>query len=123
MRNQFRTKLDVTENVALAYNYQGTYWTKEKDWQFVSYDFEAEQLEDVQKLEKQSNEIRHFFKEMVPPFLKKSKNVRLDKEGASVFTNFSSEWCPAAITVLAQSGNRTWESSRSKEPWNKHGKH
>ncbi len=44
MRNQFRTKLDVTENVALAYNYQGTYWTKEKDWQFVSYDFEAEQL-------------------------------------------------------------------------------
>ncbi|MBT9717847.1 PD-(D/E)XK nuclease family protein [Enterococcus durans] len=88
MRNQFRTKLDVTENVALAYNYQGTYWTKEKDWQFVSYDFEAEQSEDVQKLEKQSNEIRHFFKEMVPPFFEKIKECKTGQEGASVFYQF-----------------------------------
>ncbi|MEO2701147.1 ATP-dependent helicase, partial [Enterococcus faecium] len=32
-RDEFRKKLDITENVALAYNYQGTYWTREKDWQ------------------------------------------------------------------------------------------
>ncbi|BDP73496.1 hypothetical protein EfmAA96_12810 [Enterococcus faecium] len=34
-RDEFRKKLDITENVALAYNYQGTYWTREKNWQFV----------------------------------------------------------------------------------------
>ncbi len=70
-RDEFRKKLDITENVALAYNYQGTYWTREKDWQFVAYDFEAEQIEDVQYLEEQSNTIRRLFQKAVPVFLKK----------------------------------------------------
>ncbi|EMF0078586.1 PD-(D/E)XK nuclease family protein [Enterococcus hirae] len=87
-RNQFRAKLDVTENVALAYNYQGSYWTREKDWQFVSYDFEAEQLEDVQELEKRSNDIRHFFKEKVPTFFDKIKKCKNGQEGATVFYRF-----------------------------------
>ncbi|EOH89909.1 PD-(D/E)XK nuclease family protein [Enterococcus villorum] len=87
-RNQFRTKLDMTENVALAYNYQGTYWTREKDWQFVSYDFEAEQLEDVQQLENYSNEIRHFFKEKVPTFFEEIKRCKTGQEGATVFYRF-----------------------------------
>lgn len=87
-RNQFREKLDVTENVALAYNYQGTYWTRETDWHFVSYDFEAKQLEDVQSLEKRSNEIRRFFKERVPIFFEKIKNCQIGKEGATVFYQF-----------------------------------
>ncbi len=88
LRNEFRTKLDMTENVALAYNYQGNYWTKEKDWQFVSYDYEAEQLEDVQRLENQSNEMRRFFKEMVPPFFEKIKKCKTGQEGATLFYQF-----------------------------------
>lgn len=87
-RNQFREKLDVTENVALAYNYQGNYWIREKDWQFVAYDFEAEQLEDVQLLEKRSNEIRHFFKERVPVFFEEIKQCETGQEGATVFYQF-----------------------------------
>ncbi|MBF8807952.1 MAG: PD-(D/E)XK nuclease family protein [Enterococcus lacertideformus] len=88
LRNRFRAELDVTENIALAHNYQGNYWTREKDWQFVSYDFEAEQLEDVQELERRSNELRHFFKEKVPPFFEKIKQCQTGQEGATVFYRF-----------------------------------
>ncbi|WP_165006813.1 MULTISPECIES: PD-(D/E)XK nuclease family protein [unclassified Enterococcus] len=87
-RNQFRTDLDITENVALAYNYQGTYWTREKDWQFISYDFEAEQIEDVQVLEEQSNKIRRIFQKSVPAFFKKIKKCRTGQEAATVFYQF-----------------------------------
>ncbi len=87
-RDEFRKKLDITENVALAYNYQGTYWTREKDWQFVAYDFEAEQIEDVQYLEEQSNTIRRLFQKAVPVFLKKIKKSKTGQEAANVFINF-----------------------------------
>ncbi|HFU5939210.1 PD-(D/E)XK nuclease family protein [Enterococcus faecium] len=87
-RDEFRKKLDITENVALAYNYQGTYWTREKDWQFVAYDFEAEQIEDVQYLEEQSNTIRRLFQKAVPVFLKKIKKSKTGQEAANVFYQF-----------------------------------
>ncbi|MGM9903920.1 MAG: PD-(D/E)XK nuclease family protein [Enterococcus sp.] len=87
-RNQFRKDLDVTENVALAYNYQGNYWLREKDWQFVSFDFEAEQLEDVKALEMQSNNVRRLFRETVPTFFKKIKDCQTGQEAATVFYQF-----------------------------------
>ena len=92
--------MDITENVALAYNYQGTYWTREKDWQFVAYDFEAEQIEDVQYLEEQSNTIRRLFQKSVPAFLKIKKS-KTGQAAANVFINFDSKWCTATIIVLA----------------------
>lgn len=87
-RNQFRTNLDITENVALAYNYQGNYWLREKDWQFVAYDFEAEQLEDVKQLEEQSNTVRRLFRDMVPVFLKNIKKSRTGQEAVTLFYRF-----------------------------------
>ncbi|MFS1126521.1 ATP-dependent helicase, partial [Enterococcus faecalis] len=87
-RDEFRKKLDITENVALAYNYQGTYWTREKDWQFVAYDFEAEQIEDVQYLEEQSNTIRRLFQKSVPAFFKKIKKSKTGQAAANVFYQF-----------------------------------
>ena len=67
-RNQFRTNLDITENVALAYNYQGIIGFTKRLAIAVAYDFEAEQLEDVKQLEEQSNTIRRLFRDMVPVF-------------------------------------------------------
>lgn len=88
IRDDFRKKLDLTENVALAYNYQGNYWTRAKDWTFVSYNFETEELEDVQELQEQSNEIRRLFQSNIPGFFKKIKNCENGQEAASVFYQF-----------------------------------
>lgn len=42
-RNEWRRKIDVAENVVLAYGYEGYHWETNKDWHFIRYDFEAEQ--------------------------------------------------------------------------------
>ena len=55
----YRQKVDLTENVMLAYGYEGFYWTREENWQYVTY-FDEEQTEmtEDQRVEQWSNEIR-----------------------------------------------------------------
>lgn len=89
-RNHFRNQVDLTENVVLAYGYEGSDWTKEDDWTFVTFDYEAAEktVETHQRTEAQSNEIRRLVRDHLPNFFKKMKKAQTGHRAASIFYEF-----------------------------------
>lgn len=89
-RQEQREKVDLTENVMLAYGYEGYYWTQEKDWQYVFYDFE-EQTTDVErnlKIQEVSNEIRNLLRKNVLPLFDQLKKVADGREAMTCLYQF-----------------------------------
>ena len=87
-RNAWRRKVDITENVVLAYGYEGYYWSQEKDWEFIRYDFEAEEQEDVATMEEESNAIRQSLQRSLPSYFQAMISAKTGLEAATVFYHF-----------------------------------
>ncbi|MGL4694447.1 PD-(D/E)XK nuclease family protein [Enterococcus larvae] len=87
-RDDWRRKIDITENIILAYGYEGSYWTKEKDWSFIQYNFEEEKQEETASLEKESNEIRHAIRDILPELFSALKAAENGEQAAAVFYQF-----------------------------------
>lgn len=87
-QKKLREKIDQTENVALAYNFRGSYWTRKADWVFVDYDFEAGVYKEDQKIQAHSNEVRQLINQHLPNFFKKIKQASNGREAATVFYQF-----------------------------------
>ncbi|EOH98456.1 helicase-exonuclease AddAB, AddB subunit [Enterococcus haemoperoxidus ATCC BAA-382] len=87
-RNEWRRKIDVAENVVLAYGYEGYHWEKNKDWHFIRYDFEAEQQDDTELIEKDSNTVRKMIQQNVPAFFKTIQKAQTGVEAADFFYRF-----------------------------------
>ena len=87
-QQQYREKIDQTENVCLAYNFRGSAWTKAADWEFVDYDFEADVFNDAKELESATNEVRRSVQQILPEFFKKIKEAHSGLEAATVFYHF-----------------------------------
>lgn len=88
LQQEYREKIDQTENVCLAYNFRGSAWTKEADWEFVDYDFEADVFNDAKELEATTNEVRRSVQQVIPVFFKKIKNSKNGLEAATFFYHF-----------------------------------
>lgn len=84
-RNQFRHQVDLTENVALAHQFQGNTWLKEADWQLIDYDFDENQMKDTQKLTEQTNQVRQAFRRDIGGFFKQLKKAQTMREGLTLF--------------------------------------
>lgn len=87
---RLREAIDYTENVVLAYGYSGSDWIKEKDWQYVFYQYEGDELK-IDKdtlIQETSNEVRHLVKDYVGVFFKKLDNVTLGKEASYLLYDF-----------------------------------
>lgn len=67
----------------------------------MAYDFEAEQIEDVQYLEEQSNTIRRLFQKAVPVFLKNKEKQNRTRGRKCFLSIFDPKWRTATIIVLA----------------------
>lgn len=87
-RNEWRRKIDVTENVVLAYGYEGYHWEKNKDWHFIRYDFEAGQQDDTALIEKDANVVRKMIQQTMPPFFKEIQQAQTGIEAADYFYRF-----------------------------------
>lgn len=87
-RNDWRRKIDITENIVLAYGYEGSHWTKEKDWKFIHYDFEEEKQDETTVLEQESNEVRHAVRDILPSLFASLKEAENGKEAAALFYQF-----------------------------------
>ena len=85
-----RQKIDYTENVVLAYGYSGTDWLKERDWQYIHYQYDQEEgkLDNDQLIQKTSNHVRHLVRNHVPVFFEKLKQVETSKEASLLFYQF-----------------------------------
>ncbi|MGG5369123.1 PD-(D/E)XK nuclease family protein [Enterococcus sp. AZ196] len=87
-QQQYREKIDQTENVCLAYNFRGNAWTKTADWEFVDYDFEADVFNDAKDLETTTNDVRRSVQKVLPEFFKKMKQADNGLEAATLFFHF-----------------------------------
>ncbi|MGO3727471.1 MAG: PD-(D/E)XK nuclease family protein [Enterococcus viikkiensis] len=87
-QQDYRRQIDQTENLCLAYNFRGSVWTKESDWHFVDYDFEAEAFKDAKALEETSNQVRRSVQQVLPAFFKKIKDAENGLAAATLFYQF-----------------------------------
>lgn len=87
---QFRQDLDLTENLILKFGLEGSQWLRKDDWvyyRFGSSDF-GTQTDVQEKITKQVNVIRHYIKEILPPFFKQLDKAENGKEAAQILMNF-----------------------------------
>lgn len=78
----WRNKVDIAENVALAYGYQGKDWTKDEEWLYARLDLEGEYAQNEAELNIQStaNEVRETFRTEIVPFIEELSTKNTNRE-------------------------------------------
>ncbi|MHA8110513.1 PD-(D/E)XK nuclease family protein [Lactobacillaceae bacterium Melli_B4] len=87
---EFRDDLALTENVVLKNGYEGSKWLQDEDWQYVwlnESDFGIKSQPD-QEVDQRINRIRHFVKDVLPPFFKRIQRAKDVTTGAKVLYQF-----------------------------------
>ncbi|MGX7031025.1 PD-(D/E)XK nuclease family protein [Vagococcus zengguangii] len=88
-RLAYREAVDVTENVMLAYGYEGGHWTREEDWHYINYISEEGQPETRdQQIERQSNQVRRELRDCLVPFFEQLNQASLGKDAALCLYQF-----------------------------------
>lgn len=84
--NAFREHIDVTENVVLAYGYEGYQWTMKEPWHYTRFYYEDTnfQSDTDQRIEQIANEIRFILKDTLLPFFKQLDQAETGKEAAKI---------------------------------------
>ncbi len=87
---EWREKVDVTENVALAYGMSGKAWYQEEDWIYARFmlDEDFKQSEADLQIQTIANEVRNAFKNKVVPFLNKLDDLQTNEELATLLYQF-----------------------------------
>lgn len=91
--NYWRQQIDIAENVALAYGYRGSDWTKDEDWVYARFELEDElkQNEHEQHIQNQANFVRQTFKDSIVPFINQLTDDKTNKEIATLLYQFMSD--------------------------------
>lgn len=89
----WREQVDIAENVALAYGYQGNDWVKDEEWIYAQFELEedynlSDRDEEIQMI---ANRVRQSFKENIVPFIHQLEEGKTNKEIAILLYNFMSE--------------------------------
>lgn len=85
----FRRKIDLTENVMLAYGYEGSAFSRTDDWKYVNYNFEDEKEDDRDTtIQAETNEVRRFVRDQIQPFKESLLNARTGAEAAQIVYQF-----------------------------------
>src|SRR5699024_1058082 len=69
----WRQKIDITENVILAYGYQGSAWTRSEDWVYARIDDEDSLNQSTSQLHEETvaNEVRKILSDLFVPLIQK----------------------------------------------------
>lgn len=86
----FREKVDVTENVVLAYGYEGRHWTNKKDWSYTTFaiDEMSEPTDEDKRIEGIANEVKNVVFRTLNPFFKKIKKAKTNTQAAQELYEF-----------------------------------
>ncbi|MDN6162221.1 MAG: hypothetical protein L0I79_05535, partial [Atopostipes sp.] len=87
---EWREKIDIAENVALAFGYQGADWIRDEDWHYTRFDIDeqSEISEEEKRIENQANEVREIFRERIIPFIQSLDQIKTNKELAHSLYQF-----------------------------------
>lgn len=88
--NQFQEMVDKTENVMLAYGYEGKYWFRDEDWSYARFDLdELDQQNDYDKsIEKIANQVKNEVREKLIPFFEALDQVNTNQEAVEILYQF-----------------------------------
>jgi ATP-dependent helicase/nuclease subunit B len=88
--NTWREKVDIAENVALAYGYQGNAWVDNEEWQYARFELEGEFVQSDHELNIQeiANDVRQTFRKEIVPFIDQLDQVETNQELATLLYNF-----------------------------------
>lgn len=88
----WRNKLDIAENVALAYGLQGSDWTQEVDWVYARFELEEEfeQNDYEQEIQEEANFVRKVFLKYIVPFLNQLDDMNTNREAVTLLYEFMS---------------------------------
>ena len=89
----WRSKVDIAENVALAYGYQGSEWVNDADWHYARFDTDGEfsQNEKELQIQETANEVRRTFRENIVPFINRMDKANTNSEIARSLYEFMIE--------------------------------
>lgn len=86
----WREKVDIAENVALAYGYEGRDWVKDEEWVYTRFEIEDtfKQNEEELLIQKIANEVRTIFKQKIVAFLDGIDKSQTNLEVVTALYNF-----------------------------------
>lgn len=86
----WREKVDIAENVALAYGYRGNAWVDDEEWLYARFELEGEFVQNERELQIQelANEVRETFRQQIVPFINKLDEVQTNREMATLLYHF-----------------------------------
>lgn len=86
----WRHKVDIAENVALAYGYRGNDWVNDEEWHYTRFElddgFNPDEAELV--VQAKANEVRTTFKECIVPFINQLDDEKTNREIATLLFQF-----------------------------------
>lgn len=88
--NEWRQQIDVAENVALAYGYQGNDWVKDEEWIYARFELDEDynQSDYDQEIQNTANSVRQTFKDNIVPFINQLEEGKTNKEIAILLYQF-----------------------------------
>ncbi|WP_208560155.1 PD-(D/E)XK nuclease family protein [Marinilactibacillus kalidii] len=122
---EWRTKVDLTENVILAYGYEGSAWTRDQEWIYARYQIEDmnEQFDNDKQIQATANQVRTVIRETLLPFFKKIKKATTNRDAARLLYQFLNQhsvddqivfWRDQALAagdlVEARKHEQVWET-------------
>ncbi|WP_051237859.1 PD-(D/E)XK nuclease family protein [Lacticigenium naphthae] len=86
----YRDKVDLTENVVLAYGYEGNQWTNKNPWKYTRFELDDldNQSDSEKGIEETANEIRFDLQSRLIPFFTKLKKAQTNEEAATLLYRF-----------------------------------
>lgn len=86
----WRYKVDLTENVILAYGYEGSDWTTDQEWIYARYQLEEveAQLDADKQIQAISNQVRQTVRNILLPFFKKIQKAKSNQDVARLLYQF-----------------------------------
>ncbi|MGP6139749.1 PD-(D/E)XK nuclease family protein [Jeotgalibaca sp. A127] len=84
----FRDWVDRTENILLAYGFEGNAWFNKNDWQAHIFQEEELQVEDEMDLFKEANQIKNFLQSTLLPFYQKVNKIKTGRDAATLLYMF-----------------------------------
>ncbi|SFC52515.1 DNA helicase/exodeoxyribonuclease V, subunit B [Alkalibacterium subtropicum] len=89
----WRTRLDILENVMLAYGYEGREWVEDKEWIYARFHLEEmdEQLDADKQMQRQANEAKDQVRKILLPFYQKLSKLETNREAARLLYQFLDE--------------------------------
>lgn len=83
-RDRFRQLTDITENQALAHDFQGAVWTKAEDWTLAAYTTDEQEQTEISALTAATNELRRAFRADIAETLQALTAVQTNQEAVQL---------------------------------------